>query len=45
MKYPVKYYQVINDHTQGLSRGNPSPFAQVADNDLAAGMFVGSSES
>lgn len=30
----------INDHTQGLSKGRPSPFAQVADNDLAVGMFV-----
>ena len=30
----------INDHTQGLSLGKPTPFAQVADNDLAVGMFV-----
>ena len=30
----------INDHTQGLSLGRPTPFAHVADNDLAAGMFV-----
>jgi YVTN family beta-propeller protein len=30
----------INDHTLGLSKGKPSPFAQVADNDLAVGMFV-----
>jgi YVTN family beta-propeller protein len=30
----------INDHTMGLSKGRPSPFAQVADNDLAVGMFV-----
>ena len=30
----------INDHTLGLSLGKPSPFAQVADNDLAVGMFV-----
>ncbi|MGF7231982.1 bifunctional YncE family protein/alkaline phosphatase family protein, partial [Arachidicoccus sp.] len=29
-----------NDHTQGLRRGSPTPFAQVADNDLAVGMFV-----
>ena len=30
----------INDHTLGLSLGRPSPIAQVADNDLAVGMFV-----
>jgi YVTN family beta-propeller protein len=30
----------INDHTQGLSIGKRTPFAQVADNDLAVGMFV-----
>ena len=30
----------INDHTQGLSKGKPSPFAHVADNDLAVGMFI-----
>ncbi len=30
----------INDHTQGASIGNPTPFAHVADNDLAVGMFV-----
>lgn len=29
-----------NDHTSGLHRGSPSPFAQVADNDLAIGMFI-----
>ncbi len=29
-----------NDHTQGLSLGKATPFAQVADNDLAVGMFV-----
>jgi len=29
-----------NDHTQGLSLGRPTPFAQVADNDLAVGKFV-----
>jgi hypothetical protein len=32
--------RLINDHTMGLSKGRPSPFAQVADNDLAVGMFV-----
>lgn len=29
-----------NDHTQGLAVGRPTPFACVADNDLAVGMFV-----
>jgi YVTN family beta-propeller protein len=30
----------INDHTEGLRRGSPTPMAQVADNDLAVGLFV-----
>jgi YVTN family beta-propeller protein len=30
----------INDHTEGLRVGRPTPFAAVADNDLAVGMFV-----
>lgn len=30
----------INDHTQGLSVGKPTPVAHVADNDLAVGMFI-----
>ncbi len=30
----------INDHTQGLSLKKATPFAQVADNDLAVGLFV-----
>ena len=29
-----------NDHTQGMRAGKPSPFAMVADNDLAVGMFI-----
>jgi YVTN family beta-propeller protein len=29
-----------NDHTEGLKSGRPSPFAHVADNDLAVGMFI-----
>ena len=29
-----------NDHTEGLRKGKLSPFAHVADNDLAVGMFV-----
>ncbi|MEQ1799949.1 MAG: beta-propeller fold lactonase family protein, partial [Lacibacter sp.] len=28
------------DHTQGLAVGRPTPFACVADNDLAVGLFV-----
>jgi len=30
----------INDHTEGLRKGRPTPFAHVADNDLAVGLFV-----
>lgn len=30
----------INDHTEGVRRGRPTPFAHVADNDLAVGLFV-----
>ncbi|MFT3844119.1 MAG: bifunctional YncE family protein/alkaline phosphatase family protein [Lacibacter sp.] len=30
----------INDHTEGQRIGRPSPFAHVADNDLAVGLFV-----
>ena len=30
----------INDHTEGLSVGRPTPFAHVADNDLATGLLV-----
>ena len=29
-----------NDHTEGLRVGRPTPFAHVADNDLAVGLFV-----
>jgi YVTN family beta-propeller protein len=32
--------RLINDHTEGLRKGKPTPFAHVADNDLAVGMFV-----
>lgn len=32
--------RIINDHTEGLSLGRPTPFAHCADNDLAVGMFV-----
>ncbi len=30
----------INDHTEGSKTGRPTPFAHVADNDLAVGLFV-----
>jgi hypothetical protein len=29
-----------NDHTEGLRKGRLTPFAHVADNDLACGMFL-----
>lgn len=32
--------RLINDHTEGLRLGAPTPFAQVADNDLALGLFI-----
>lgn len=32
--------RLINDHTEGQKLGRPTPFAHVADNDLAVGMFV-----
>ncbi len=32
--------RIINDHTEGLSKGRPTPFAHTADNDLAVGMFI-----
>lgn len=32
--------RLINDHTEGLRLGKPTPFAHVADNDLSVGMFV-----
>lgn len=28
------------DHTEGLRKGRPTPYAHVADNDLAVGLFV-----
>jgi YVTN family beta-propeller protein len=30
----------INDHTEGLRKDRPTPFAHVADNDWAVGMFI-----
>jgi len=32
--------RLINDHTEGMSLNKPTPFAHVADNDLAVGMFI-----
>jgi DNA-binding beta-propeller fold protein YncE len=32
--------RLINDHTEGMSINKPTPFAHVADNDLAVGMFI-----
>jgi YVTN family beta-propeller protein len=32
--------RLINDHTEGTKIGRPTPFAAVADNDLAVGLFV-----
>lgn len=32
--------RLINDHTEGMNIGKPTPFAHVADNDLAVGMFI-----
>jgi len=32
--------RLINDHTEGLRLGRPTPYAHVADNDLAVGMFI-----
>lgn len=29
-----------NDHTEGLAKDRPTPFAHVADNDLAVGQFI-----
>ena len=29
-----------NDHTEGIRKGRPTPYAHVADNDLAVGLFV-----
>ncbi len=29
-----------NDHTEGLRKGKPTPFAHVADNDQAVGLFI-----
>jgi YVTN family beta-propeller protein len=36
----VNTIRLSNDHTEGVRIGRPTPFAHVADNDLAVGMFV-----
>ena len=32
--------RLINDHTEGMRIGRPTPYAHVADNDLAVGIFI-----
>ena len=32
--------RLSNDHTEGSSAGRPTPFAHVADNDLAVGLLI-----
>ena len=32
--------RLITDHTEGLAKGRPTPFAHVAGNDLGVGMFI-----
>jgi YVTN family beta-propeller protein len=32
--------RIGNDHTEGIRLGRPSPYAHVADNDMAVGMFI-----
>ncbi len=32
--------RLINDHTEGLKIGRPTPFAHVADNDWGVGLFL-----
>ena len=32
--------RIGNDHTEGVRLGRPSPFAHVADNDLAVGLLI-----
>ena len=33
-------FHIINDHTEGMNVGRPTPFAHVADNDWAVGLFL-----
>lgn len=32
--------RLINDHTEGMRKNRPTPYAHVADNDLSVGMFL-----
>ncbi|WP_214071199.1 bifunctional YncE family protein/alkaline phosphatase family protein [Mucilaginibacter sp. dw_454] len=32
--------RMLSDHTEGTTAGRPTPFAHVADNDLAVGMLI-----
>jgi hypothetical protein len=32
--------RLINDHTEGMAKNRPTPFAHVADNDLSVGLFI-----
>jgi YVTN family beta-propeller protein len=36
----ISTLRIINDHTSGLHKGSLTPYAQVADNDYAVGLFV-----
>ncbi|MHB1178581.1 MAG: alkaline phosphatase family protein [Daejeonella sp.] len=36
----VNTIRLSNDHTEGVQLGRPTPFAHVADNDLAVGLIV-----
>ncbi len=33
-------FRMLSDHTEGTAAGRPTPFAHVADNDLAIGMMI-----
>ena len=33
-------FRMLSDHTEGTAAGRPTPYAHVADNDLAIGMMV-----
>ena len=33
-------FRMLSDHTEGMAAGRPTPFAHVADNDLAIGMMI-----
>ena len=33
-------FRMLSDHTEGTAAGRPTPFAHVADNDLAIGKMV-----